>query len=239
MRTFIGAGDSYVERGFLAEGEAAALFERISAEVDFQQWYHMPDAGGELRPLNRVKRALANPAPGGGVPWYRFTVNDQARHGVVVPMTPAVEELRARASAAAGVDFNHSVVLLYRDGDDSIGPHKDKTLDLDAAAPIVSVSLGATRTYRLQLNPRSLAGRQDFELPSGALVALGPRTNDEFYHAIVAGAAAGPRLSVTFRKVATFLGAGGALSGKGAEYQSLNWPAELGGRHADFPPRAL
>jgi alkylated DNA repair dioxygenase AlkB len=70
-------------------------------------------------------------------------MNMMYRYGVMSPMSPTIEWLRQRVVARTGVEYNHSVVLLYRNGDDCIGFHKDKTLDLDDSSPIVSISLGA------------------------------------------------------------------------------------------------
>lgn len=91
----------------------------------------MPDQKHPLQPLlklKRIKRALANPTADGLVPHYRFPVNDQNRYGVVSPMPPGLERLRARVESRTGVAYNHSVVLLYRGGNDCIGFHKDKVI---------------------------------------------------------------------------------------------------------------
>jgi len=129
-------------------------------------------------------------------------------------------------------------VLLYRGGDDCIGFHKDKLLDLDPVAPIVSVSLGAARPYVLRDNIFSPSVHQEFRLPHGALLMLGAKSNDTFYHAIRVllveaqdATLQGPRVSLTFRKVNTFRDDAGKLYGQGAQYQNLNWPEELNGQH--------
>jgi hypothetical protein len=149
-------------------------------------------------------------------------------------MTPTVEAMRQRANALLGVEYNHAVVLLYRTADDCIGYHKDKTLDLDETTPIVSISLGVPRLYTLRDNIHNPKAQQDFVLPSGSLLALGPATNQHWYHSVRPSdvPTAGARISITFRRVLTFRDPGtDALSGQGASYQSTNWPTELHGRH--------
>ena len=113
-----------------------------------------------------------------------------------------------------------------------IGFHKDKTLDLDEAAPIVSISLGSPgRPYILRdhiLQPKT---QTEIFLAHGALLQLGPETNQRYFHAVKQSVGAKPRVSVTFRRVLTFKTASGQVVGKGAAYPTLNWPVALNGQH--------
>lgn len=237
----LGAGDSVYHPGLLDPAEAQAMLGRLlpGGEVSYQQWFHMPDAKHPrrpLRPLSRVKVAMATPPEDGSdrVPHYRFPVNNQHSHGVQVPMSPAVDEIRRRVEAATGERFNHAVVLVYRDGGDAIGFHKDKVLDLDEHGPIASVSLGAVRSLLIQDDHFKPSLRYEVPLEAGALFVLGPRTNQGFYHSIPRlddASAVGPRVSLTFRRAMTFRDAEGRLHGQGARYGSLNWPVELQGAH--------
>jgi alkylated DNA repair dioxygenase AlkB len=111
-------------------------------------------------------------------------VNDQNRFGILAPITPTIEYIRQKIVARTGIEFNHCVILLYRDADDCIGFHQDKTLDLDESAPIASVSLGRERPYALRDNPLKPTHEQQFIFPHGALLLLGPKTNEQFYHSV-------------------------------------------------------
>lgn len=209
--------------------------------------------GNALEPLRRVKRAMATPTSTGLIPHYRFPVNDQERYGVIAPMTPTIEMLRQRVIAITGVEYNHSVVLLYRNGDDCIGYHKDKTLDLDDTSPIVSISLGSAREYQIRDAIMNPSRAQQLPLPHGTLLSLGPKTNNEWYHSIIPSSISkcdskqsssapfssssssshdGIRISITFRMAATFKDPHtGRLNGKGGEYDDGNWPKLLRGNH--------
>ena len=252
--TGIGAGDAFVIHGVLSPEECEAAFTRLThGEVDFQQWYHMADARrptAPLRPLARVKVAQADVNSAGLLPHYRFPVNNQTRHGVT-PMSATVQNIRRRVVARLPPPFkavtteqlNHAVVLLYRTHNDRIGFHKDKTLDLADGVPIVSISLGQPRTYVLQDHARAPTQRQEVALLPGTMLVLGPRTNAEWYHSVrqmtpeevaACGGATKvrPRVSITLRSAATFLNlVTHELSGKGAHYPSLDWPAQLKGAH--------
>lgn len=244
----IGAGDSTYRPGLLSRAEAdgalAALMPE-GGEIEYQQWHAMPNRkkpDAALHPLRRLKIAMAKPhAETGQTPHYRFPVNNQHRHGVVTPMTPTVDAIRTRVEAATGVAFNHAVVLLYRDGNDCIGFHRDKMLDLDPKSPIVSVSLGAVRTYVLRDDIFNPTVQYELPLGHGSLLVLGPASNEALYHSVrtpskedlvrAPSLQAEVRISLTFRKVATFVDADGQLHGQGAEHASLNWPEALRGTH--------
>lgn len=235
----LGAGDSSYFPGVFSAEEADAMLARLlpGGEIPYQQWYHMPDPKHPrraLKPLSRIKVAMAVPDERGWVPHYRFPVNDQHRYGVMAPMTPTVDAVRQRIEALTGEQFNHAVALVYRGGDDCIGFHKDKTLDLDPTAPIVSVSLGAERPLRLRDDIFKPTVQHELIFEHGAVFVLGPRSNVELYHAIPrleGESSVGPRVSLTFRRALTFRDAGGRLHGQGARYESLNWPTELRGLH--------
>lgn len=188
----IGAGDTTLDVGFLAPEEADAAFAalQVGGEIPYQQWYHMvprKSKSAPLLPLSRIKCALAVPdASDGWMPHYRFPVNDQNRYPVLpVSSSPTLEGILTKLRAKTGIAYNHAVVLLYRDGEDAIGFHKDKTVDLDPSAPIASISLGAARPYVLKereiFNPKSVV---EFSLPHGCLLQLGPQTNAGWYHSI-------------------------------------------------------
>lgn len=236
----LGAGDSAYYPGVFSADEADAILARLlpGGEIPYQQWFHMPDRkhpGRALKPLSRIKVAMAVPeADSGWIPHYRFPVNDQHRYGVIAPMTPSVDAVRRRLEALLGERFNHAVALVYRGGDDCIGFHKDKLLDLDPTAPIASVSLGAVRPLHLRDDIFKPTVQHELQFEHGAAFVLGPRTNAEYYHSIPrhdGAAAIGPRVSLTFRRARTFRDADGRLHGQGARYDSLNWPTELQGLH--------
>lgn len=234
-----GAIDSSYHPGVLDPQTQRRFLARLlpGGEVPYQQWYHMPDQRRPrraLRPLRRIKVAMATDPGDDTVPHYRFPVNDQQRYGVVCPMTPTVEQLRCIAEAKTGHALNHAVVLVYRDGDDGIGFHKDKVLDLDPGAPIVSFSLGAERPLRLRDQIHQPSVEIELRLAPGGMFVLGPQTNAALYHAIPRledPRLVGPRVSVTFRRTLTFRGADDRLTGRGEAHQGLNWPAALHGRH--------
>ena len=62
--------------------------------------------------------------------------------------------LAAKVARATGQTCNHAVINRYENGDDAIGAHADKDLDLEDGSFVVSVSFGAERvmTFRPRRN---------------------------------------------------------------------------------------
>lgn len=79
-----------------------------------------------------------------------------------------------------------------------IGPHRDSTKDMAPGAPIVTVSLGETRIFRLS----SVKGNEkfDFEAKNGTVFVLPQETNQSWKHEVPKRARyKGRRISVTLR----------------------------------------
>ena len=62
---------------------------------------------------------------------------------------PALDALRRRVTELTGRTPNGALANLYRDGDDSMGWHRDNEPEIDTAS-IASLSLGATRTFKIR-----------------------------------------------------------------------------------------
>ncbi|EGY15524.1 isochorismatase family protein family [Verticillium dahliae VdLs.17] len=131
----------------------------------------------------------------------------------------------------------------YRDGNDYISEHSDKTLDIVKGSYIVNVSLGAERTmiFRTKRDAKDPSKKTDDipegakrntsrkQLPHNSLCRMGLVTNMRWLHAIRQDkraerdktapelAFAGGRISLTFRQIGTFLDRDGTLIwGQGA-----------------------
>ena len=118
--------------------------------------------------------------------------------------------------------MNHCVTNYYRDGNDFIGHHSDKDLDLDKEGVIVSVSLGDERVLELKRRSKPHDVTRIL-LPHGSMLVLGPKTNRLFTHSILStDGDAMPRVSLTFRRVLTFMDTrSGRLFGEGTDISTL------------------
>lgn len=121
------------------------------------------------------------------------------------PWTPALQQLRAQLETATGATFNSVLLNLYRYGQDSMGWHADDEPELGPEPVIASLSLGATRRFRLR--PRDAQHTShtpvSLDLPSGSLLVMRGPTQRHWLHAVPKTTrAAGVRLNLTFRLVA-------------------------------------
>ncbi|MGB1100606.1 MAG: alpha-ketoglutarate-dependent dioxygenase AlkB family protein, partial [Flavobacteriales bacterium] len=65
------------------------------------------------------------------------------------PMSEEVQTLKARVEALAAFAYNGVLVNGYRDGQDSMGWHRDNEPEIDQAS-IASLSLGTSRTFKVR-----------------------------------------------------------------------------------------
>lgn len=210
----IGEGDS---RLMLNLNLATDCFERIYAEVEWQKMYHM---SGQVPRLVAVQ---GQTQPDGAIPIYRHPADESPP---LKSFTPAVDEVRVAVEQKLGHPLNHVLIQLYRDGQDRISEHSDKTLDIVRGSFICNVSLGAERVMVLRTKAstsdpegRKESGRktQRVTLPHNSLFVLGPKTNMRWLHGIRADkrpdaiktteeqAYGGQRVSLTFRHIGTFI----------------------------------
>ena len=117
------------------------------------------------------------------------------------PWPAALQALRARIDAAAGVAMNSVLANLYRDGRDAMGWHSDDEPELGLRPVIASLSLGGTR--RFVFKHRRDPGRK-FELPleHGSLLLMKGDTQADWKHALPRTARPVPaRVNLTFRRI--------------------------------------
>ncbi len=133
-----------------------------------------------------------------GDPGARYTYSGLANEPM--PWIEPLPEARRLAERLAGASFNGVLLNFYRDGGDSMGWHSDDEPELDPRAPVVSLSLGAARRFRLR--HRRLAERRlELELAPGSLLIMHPQLQREWRHAVPRQAGAGARINLTFRRI--------------------------------------
>jgi alkylated DNA repair dioxygenase AlkB len=110
---------------------------------------------------------------------------------------PALALIRATLSSRYDVTFGAVGLNYYRDGRDSVAPHRDRELrDVDNTLVAIT-TLGAARPFRLR--PRDGGPSLDVHPGSGDLLVMGGRTQADWEHAVPKVRAAGPRVSITLR----------------------------------------
>lgn len=109
----------------------------------------------------------------------------------------ALALVRATLSSRYGVSFGAVGLNYYRDGRDSVAPHRDRELRHVDDTLVAIVTLGAARPFRLR--PRAGGASLDVHPGSGDLLVMGGRTQADWEHAVPKVRAVGPRVSISLR----------------------------------------
>ena len=110
---------------------------------------------------------------------------------------PFLERMRRVLSKRYDVELDSMGLNLYRDGQDSVAWHGDR-IAKEIKEPVVAiVSVGEPRKFLLR--PREGSGTRAFLLGRGDLLVTGGACQRQWQHSVPKVAAAGPRISITFR----------------------------------------
>jgi len=184
--------DLLFDPAFLPAAEAGVVLAQLTAGVAWEQ--RSIRLFGQAVPQPRLTAWYGDPAA-------RYTYSGLTWEPQ--PWSPALLGLRQRTEAATGAHFNSVLLNYYRDGRDSMGWHSDDEPELGAAPVIASLSLGATRRFRLRARPGPPRPPLNLDLPSGSLLLMQGATQRHWQHALPKTARlVGPRLNLTFRWVA-------------------------------------
>ncbi|MCJ1282750.1 hypothetical protein MMC26_002075 [Xylographa opegraphella] len=212
-----GECDSTIIADALSARLSREAFALLKTEVEWQAMNHR---GGEVPRKVAVQGEVGKD---GSKPIYRHPADESPP---LLPFSPTVQRIREEVQRILKQPLNHALIQLYRDGQDNISEHSDKTLDIVRDSGIVSVSLGAQRTMVLRTkrdqhlkNGGAASGGRQIQripLPHNSIFVLGPRTNRRWLHAIRPDkrdarekseeekASDGERISITFRNIGTF-----------------------------------
>jgi alkylated DNA repair dioxygenase AlkB len=114
------------------------------------------------------------------------------------PLDGKVGVLTDRVMQLTGAEYNGVLVNGYRDGQDSMGWHRDNEPEIDKTS-IASLSLGATRTFKI----RDRRSKQvfDVELSHGDLMVM-EHLQDVHEHSVPKRMkVSAPRMNFTFRRL--------------------------------------
>ncbi|CAN5174403.1 alpha-ketoglutarate-dependent dioxygenase AlkB [soil metagenome] len=110
-------------------------------------------------------------------------------------------EIRRRLKNIYPIDFTHCLANLYRDGSDSMGLHSDDENELGKDPVIASISLGATRKFKLK-HKFEKGLKFDLDLEPGSLLLMAGGTQHYWKHELPKTAKpVGPRINLTYRKL--------------------------------------
>jgi alkylated DNA repair dioxygenase AlkB len=182
-------GDAHLIADFLTRSQAEAYLAEL---LDLVEW---------TQHIIRIRgREVASPRLSA---WYGDPDAHYTYSGLSLeprPWLPVILELKARIGAVCDAPFNSVLLNLYRDGADSMGWHSDDEPELGERPVIASLSLGATRRFRLRHRRRKELEPVAVDLESGSLLIMEGDTQRFWKHQIPkTRRVAGPRINLTFR----------------------------------------
>jgi len=183
-------GDACYYPDVFGPTEAQQLFARLRTDIGWKEEHIV--VFGEHR---RVPRLVA---------WYGDPGASYVYSGVrhePLPWIPPLEEIRERVERLTGYAFNSMLANLYRDGNDGMGWHADDEAELGRDPVIASVSLGATRRFRMR-HRRRRDLTVDLDLEHGSLLVMAGSTQHHWVHAVPkTRRPVGERINLTFRAI--------------------------------------
>ena len=177
-----------VHRGFLVDAD-----EQFPALLEETPWAR--DAivvFGEKRPIPRMEAWYGDPGR---------TYTYSERRLEPLPWTSRLAELRDRCATTVGEAFDSVLVNRYRNGDDAVGWHSDDEPELGNCPVIASLSLGATRRFRLRRRDGH-HGPVALNLEHGDLLVMRGSTQALWQHCLArTSRPVGERVNLTFRRI--------------------------------------
>ena len=170
--------------------------------------------------MPRLVAVQGEVAPDGSFPIYRHPADETP---LLLSFSPTVEAIRRHVEHTLNHPVNHVLIQHYRSGADYISEHSDKTVDVVPGSKIVNVSLGAQRAMTLRTKRDAAdaddAGRraERVALPHNSMFVMGLETNRRWLHSVRSDKRPdktkneaelfehGGRISLTFRRIGTFL----------------------------------
>lgn len=117
------------------------------------------------------------------------------------PWTAELKEMRERLLDFTGVEFTHVLCNYYRNGQDSMGWHRDNEAVLGKNPSIASVTFGATRIFQIR-HYETKNHKLEIPLTHGSLLLMSGESQHHWEHQIPkAKKNLGPRINLTFRRL--------------------------------------
>lgn len=120
--------------------------------------------------------------------------------------SPIVNQIKVRVEEMLDLSFNSALLNYYRDGMDSMGWHRDNEKELGHQPIIASVSFGAERSFEFR-RYKAKGDKTRLQLGHGSVLVMGGDLQEFWEHSLpkaakLKSANLGPRVNITFRKVA-------------------------------------
>ncbi len=136
--------------------------------------------------------------------WYGERGKQYTYSGITLkakPWNTTLLNIKSKIQTKTDAEFNSGLLNYYRNGQDSMGWHRDNEKELGPKPVIGSISLGATRTFCMQhIKDKQL--KINVELSTGSYLIMQGDTQHFWRHCVPKQhKCSKPRLNITFRNV--------------------------------------
>jgi alkylated DNA repair dioxygenase AlkB len=118
------------------------------------------------------------------------------------PFTPHLLHIKELVETASTARYNSVLLNLYRDGNDSVGWHRDNEKEFGLNPVIASVTFGETRPFQIRHKFRKDLKKIEIPLTHGSLLVMGGPMQHYWEHQVPkTSKQVLPRINLTFRWV--------------------------------------
>jgi alkylated DNA repair dioxygenase AlkB len=183
-------GKVFLFENFFTEKEAAHFLQKLKSTIQWKQ-----------EPIKMFGKMIMQPRL---TAWYGDADKSYTYSGITMKpnnWTKELLEIKTRIEPISNVQFTSALLNLYRDGQDSMGWHRDNEKELGDNPTIGSVSFGESRIFKL----REYATKElvkNIELLHGSYLLMQGETQHFWEHQIPKTTKTlTERINITFRKL--------------------------------------
>jgi len=183
-------GEAYFMAHFFDTEKSNELFDSL---LDNIRWKH--------EPVKIMGKEIMQPRL---TAWYGDEGKSYSYTGINMMPSPWNDDLRyirELIEKKTGLTFNSALLNQYRDGNDSVGWHRDNESSLGVNPIIASVSFGTSRVFSFK-HHKDKKLKEKITLTNGSLLLMMGETQHRWLHSIQKDlSVAAPRINITFRTI--------------------------------------
>lgn len=183
-------GEAYFYPDFFPKEQSDVFYRTLLEEVNWKQ-----------EPIKLFGKEIMQPRL---TAWYADAGKTYSYSGITMPgnkWTEPLLKIKSAVEKVSQVTFNSALLNLYRNGQDSMGWHRDNERELGHNPTIASVSFGADRLFQLR-EYASKSGLKSLLLSHGSVLLMRGETQPHWEHRVPKTNKVNvARINITFRIV--------------------------------------
>jgi alkylated DNA repair dioxygenase AlkB len=183
-------GEVYYLPDFFNSNDSKFRLNELKSTIE---WRHEPiKMFGKLVYQPRLTALYGDP----NVPYSYSGISMNA-----LPFTRILEDIKKKVEAETSCQFTHVLLNYYRNGQDSMGWHRDNEKSLGHHPVIASLSFGASRVFQLR-NYLNKQQKINILLEEGSLLIMSGKSQNSWEHQLPkTNKVFLERINLTFRKL--------------------------------------